>query len=219
MPFNPLLLGHRGSGAHQPIPENTLASFDQALTQGCDGFEFDVRLSADAAAVVCHNPRTGKLKISANSAKALSRLPTLRQVLDRYRSRAFLDIELKVTGLESILVELLKRFPPQRGFIVSSFLPEVLLALHEASPKIPLGLICESKRQLARWRKLPVEYVIPYHRLLSRKILREIKGENKKVLVWTVNHAATMRRMASWGVDGIISDRPSLLLKTLRPAK
>jgi glycerophosphoryl diester phosphodiesterase len=102
--------------------------------------------------------------------------------------------------------------------VVSSFLPEVLLSLHATAPKIPLGLICESRKQLTRWRELPVKYVIPYHRLVSRKILKEIKSEDKKILVWTVNHAATMRRFASWGVDGIISDKPGLLIKTLRPA-
>ena len=40
----PLLLGHRGAGAHKVIPENTPASFDQALADGCDGFEFDCEL-------------------------------------------------------------------------------------------------------------------------------------------------------------------------------
>jgi glycerophosphoryl diester phosphodiesterase len=34
-----------------------------------------------------------------------------------------------------------------------------------------------------------------------------------KVVVWTVNDPADMRRMIEWGVDGIISDRPDLLRK------
>jgi glycerophosphoryl diester phosphodiesterase len=41
----PLLLGHRGARAVKSIPENTLASFDRAVADGCDGFEFDVRLT------------------------------------------------------------------------------------------------------------------------------------------------------------------------------
>ena len=48
----PLLLGHRGARVGKSIPENTLASFDLALASGCDGFEFDVRLTADGQAVV-----------------------------------------------------------------------------------------------------------------------------------------------------------------------
>jgi glycerophosphoryl diester phosphodiesterase len=216
MPVHPLLLGHRGAGANQSIPENTFPSFDRALADGSDGFEFDVRLTADAEAVICHNPGSGKLKISATFSGALDQLPALRQVLERYRLRAFLDIELKVGGLERVLVALLKKYPPQRGFVVSSFLPKALLDLHATASQIPLGLICKSRRQLARWRKLPVEYVIPLHELVTRKLLKEMKSEGKTVMVWTVNHPATMRRLASWGVDGIISDKPGLLVKTLR---
>ena len=48
-------LGHRGARAVRQIPENTLASFELCLQHGCDGFEFDVRLSADGQAVICHD--------------------------------------------------------------------------------------------------------------------------------------------------------------------
>ena len=38
----------------------------------------------------------------------------------------------------------------------------------------------------------------------------------KHVFVWTVNEDSDMRQMAGLGVDGIVSDRPSLLLKVLK---
>ena len=57
-----LRLGHRGARALTSIPENTLASFDRALADGCDGFEFDVRLTADGEAVVCHDPSLWKFR-------------------------------------------------------------------------------------------------------------------------------------------------------------
>ena len=77
----PLLLGHRGARGVKSIPENTLASFDRALADGCDGFEFDVRLAADGTAVVCHDPQTGNVEIASASAEQLSALPQLRDVL------------------------------------------------------------------------------------------------------------------------------------------
>ena len=46
METRPLLLGHRGARSEKSIPENTLASFD-LRSPGCDGFEFDVRLTAE----------------------------------------------------------------------------------------------------------------------------------------------------------------------------
>src|SRR5271169_2260347 len=119
MEIRPLLLGHRGARAEKSIPENTLASFDLALAQGCDGFEFDVRLTSDGQAVISHDAATGSLEIARSSTQQLA-LPLLNEVLTRYQNTAFLDIELKVPGLEAITVDLLRTLAPTRGFVVSS---------------------------------------------------------------------------------------------------
>jgi glycerophosphoryl diester phosphodiesterase len=214
MSTRPLLLGHRGARAVKSIPENTLASFDRALADGCDGFEFDVRLTFDLEAVICHDPKAGGEKIERATAKQVSQLPRLRDVLQRYRD-SFLDIELKVKGLERTMVDLFLRHKPRRGFVVSSFLPGTLKSLHAEDPTIPLGLICETKTQLRLWSELPVEYVIPIHELADPELIRRVKGAGKKVIVWTVNSAEDMRRFAEQGVDGIISDDTKLLVQTL----
>ena len=49
----PLVIGHRGSS--DVAPENTIAAFTRAITDGADGFEFDVRLARDGAPVVIHD--------------------------------------------------------------------------------------------------------------------------------------------------------------------
>lgn len=49
----PLILGHRGASALSP--ENTLAAFSRAISDGADGIEFDVRLSHDQEPVVIHD--------------------------------------------------------------------------------------------------------------------------------------------------------------------
>jgi glycerophosphoryl diester phosphodiesterase len=190
-------------------------SFDQALADGCDGFEFDVRLTADGEAVIYHDPSSGKYKIERAAAQQLPTLPRLRDVLQRYQASAFLDIEVKVRSLERIIVDLFLRHRPRRGFVVSSFLPGALKALHAEDAAIPLGLICETKTQLRAWTELPVEYVIPHHELVEPELIRKVKGAGKKVMVWTVNDPADMQRFAELGVDGIISDDTSLLCRTL----
>ena len=214
MAIRPLLLGHRGARSEKSIPENTLASFDLALAQGCGGFEFDVRLTADGHAVVCHDPTAHGLKIAESSAERVD-LPELGDVLTRYQSTAFLDIELKVSGLEAIVTDLLRRLTPARGFVTSSFLPEVLLAIHELDASIPLGLICETQAELSRWPQLPVQYVIPHRNLVRKMLIDEIKAAGKKILVWTVNATVDMKRISKWGADGIISDHPKRLTRAL----
>jgi glycerophosphoryl diester phosphodiesterase len=212
---HPLLLGHRGARALKSIPENTPASFDQALADGCDGFEFDVRLTEDDEAVVCHDPKTGGVEISRATAKQVSQLPRLRDVLQRYRD-SFLDIELKVKGLERITLDLFLRHKPRGEFVVSSFMPGALKSVRALDSTVPLGLICESKTQLRFWSELPVQYVVAQQELVEPELVRKIKGAGKKVLVWTVNEPADMQRFAEYGVDGIISDRTGLLCQTLK---
>jgi glycerophosphoryl diester phosphodiesterase len=211
-----LLLGHRGARGEKSVAENSVASFDLALAQGCDGFEFDVRLTADGQAVVCHDAKTktksGGLEIARSLARPLG-LPLLRDVLRRYRATAFLDIELKVAGLGTVTAKLLREFAPTRGFVVSSFLPDVLRRVHDLDASIPLGLICESQAEFRRWHGLPVEYLILHRKLVRRSLVREIKAAGKKLLVWTVNVPADMKRFSKWGVDGIISDYPERLAR------
>jgi glycerophosphoryl diester phosphodiesterase len=209
----PLLLGHRGARAVRSVPENTLASFDRALADGCDGFEFDVRLTEDEEAVVCHDAKVSGYDVSRTPAKQLAQLPRLRDVLQRYRD-SFLDMEMKVKGLERIVLDLFLRHKPRRGFVVSSFQPGTLKSLHALDHTIPLGLICEFKNQLRLWNELPVQYVILHSDLAEPELVRKIKGAGKKVLVWTVNAPADMQRFAECA-DGIISDDTSLLCRTL----
>jgi glycerophosphoryl diester phosphodiesterase len=211
----PLLLGHRGARAVKSIPENTIASFDRALADGCDGFEFDVRLTADGQAVIFHDPQYDGIEIARASAQQLTALPHLQDVLVRYRDQAFFDIELKVAGLEQITVDLLRRHPVRHGFVVSSFLPEVLRTVHAKDSEIPLGLICETKDELRRWTELPVEFVVPHHTLITPTLISQLKAVRKKIIIWTVNTAVSMRRFAGYEVDGIISDNTSLLCRTL----
>ena len=215
-PSCPLLLGHRGARAVSSIPENTPESFDRALSDGCDGFEFDVRLTADGVAVICHDPEFGGVEIARASGSQLENLPRFEDVMSRYQDRAFLDIELKVAGLEKTTRELLRKYPPQLGFVVSSFLPEVLLAIRGEDAGVPLGLICENQAQLCRWKILPVESVISHYKLATASLVRELHGQDRRLFVWTVNNSAEIARLHELGIDGLISDETELLCRTVR---
>ncbi len=212
MPGRPLLIGHRG--ARREAPENTLEGFDLCLRHGCDGFEFDVRLTADAQAVICHDPKLGGREIATSRYQDLQ-VPCLEDVLAGYMSRAFLDVELKVPGLEGFVVDLLRRHPPRRGYYVSSFLPEVVEALYRLDRTLKLGLICRSRTQLAAWTSLPLQALFLERSLCKAAVVSALQDAGKSVFVWTVNRESEMRECAALGVDGIISDDTRLLAKTV----
>jgi glycerophosphoryl diester phosphodiesterase len=215
-----LLLGHRG--ARRYAPENTIAAFALALEHGCDGFEFDLRRTRDGRAVVCHDRRFHRRNIGrcnySSLVEAYSSLACFEDVIARYRSRAFLYIEIKVPGLEEDLVRTLRQSPPECGYVVASFLPKILRAVHEHAgdqPGVPLGLIARDRAHLAKWRKLPLAYVMPHRSLVSRRLVNELHSAGKRVLVWTVNRERAIREVAELGVDGIVSDDTQLLCSTL----
>lgn len=213
-----LLLGHRGARCY--APENTIAAFDLALEHGCDGFEFDVRKTADGHAVVCHDPQCRRLNVASSRFEALlavnPALNPLDRVLRDYATRAFLYIELKVPGLAETLVNLLHMHSPQKGYVVASFSVDTLREVHARAPEVPLGLIADTKRDLAHWTELPLGFVMPQDRLVSSDLLEELHDAGKRVFVWTVNTENRMRALADLGVDGIVSDDTALLGRVFR---
>jgi len=54
----------------------------------------------------------------------------------------------------------------------------------------------------------------PYYAETTHEQVKEAQALGLKVVMWTVNDRAEMRRLIEWGVDGIISDRPDLLRRT-----
>jgi glycerophosphoryl diester phosphodiesterase len=215
MAARPLLLGHRGAHTAASAAENTIAAFDLALKQGCDGIEFDVRATACGRAVVCHDAKVKGIMVDRATCKQLPYLPQLEEVVRRHGRSSFLDIELKVTGLEARVLATLRAHPPERDYVVSSFLPEVVLELKARSAVVPVGIICGKPRELVAWRELPVEYVIVNQALITRRLIQLIHTAGRKIFAWTVNDKNSMLRLAGWGVDAIISDNTPRLVRTL----
>lgn len=212
----PLLLGHRG--ARRGAPENTLEAFELCLQQGCDGFEFDVRLTADNRCAICHDESIGRRNV-ARSRLAEIATPCLEDVLARFADRAFLDIELKVPGLEQGVIDALKTAPPRKGYFVSSFLPDVLEALHARHGTLKLALICRSRTQLAAWTALPIQALFLERGLCTPAVIDALHAAGKQVFVWTVNRENGMRAFTDLGVDGIISDDTALLTRTITSSR
>jgi glycerophosphoryl diester phosphodiesterase len=167
----PLIVAHRGASAEEA--ENTLAAFELAVEVGAGAVEFDVRMTADGAAVVMHDPdvdRTtdgtglvrsmslaeiGRLRIRTEAGGSAS-IPTLREVLDLLSGRAAVDIEIKnipgeadYDGEREAAVEAVHAALAERSFvgevIVSSFNPLSIAASRALDPSIPTGLLTEHR--------------------------------------------------------------------------
>lgn len=223
---SPLLLGHRGCRLHGVV-ENSLAAFSHAINSGCHGFEFDVRLTADAKLVCIHDENVDGMAVHSITyghllnkyLQTIDSVPCLPDVLQRFSS-AFLDIELKVPGVERFTLELIRDHPPRSGYFISSFLPEVLCDIAELAPSVlghpaELGYLFDTVSGLQAWPNMPGPWVVPKHNLVTRALVDSVHSAGRKLMTWTVNRPSEMIRLAEWGVDGLISDDPGLLRNTI----
>jgi glycerophosphoryl diester phosphodiesterase len=126
---------------------------------------------------------------------------------------------LKVQGLEHSVLAALRAHPPQRGFLVSSFLPEILETLAALDRALPLGLLTETPSQLARWQGSSARFILPHSTQIDADLCKTVHDAGKKIFAWTVNEKEQMLRFASWGIDAIISDETEALVATLKMNK
>ena len=241
----PLLLGHRGASKYAPensLAAFDLAlkhgcdGFEFDVRYSSDGhtvlchdaFLNAQEIGATTYSELCRSVPTQELAelrsahavSSAVSSVAMAspapKLACLEDVIRDYGKSAFLNIELKVEGEVARWLLVLKSSRPQKGYVVSSFIPEVLIAVHHADTSIPLGLIVGSREgeQLAAWQELPVSTLILNFRLIVPALIEDLHAAGKQVYVWTVNDQRKMLELADLGIDGIISDDTKLLSAT-----
>ncbi len=214
----PLLLGHRG--APYLATENTLLSFRLALEAGLDGVELDVVLTRDGVFAVRHDILTAlgpAWTLSFSQLKALDPdTPTLEEVLELLGSypRKLLNVELKTfPELSERAAPLLARMLKGRqGVWVSSFDPVALRILKEESPDLPIALLYFGRDLSAFSLCLNLAALHPEKGLVSRDSLSRWHDMGLKVVVWTVNDQRQAVDLLRLGVDGLIGDRPEVLV-------
>jgi glycerophosphoryl diester phosphodiesterase len=208
---NVLILGHRGAAE---IPENTIPSFERALEHGAHGFELDVRQTADQKLVVVHPAVVGSKAVQYSNYDEIRSLengyeiPLLEEVLKKFASSAFLDIELKTPGFEQAAVELIRAHGDPERTLISTFDTDTLAKVQDLFPELQLGYIFNRTQDEEARHNCPIEVVIPQFRLASRELITGVHEEGLKVFAWTVNEESEIERLLELGVDGIITDYP-----------
>jgi len=144
---------HRGSpDPDGGVRENTLAAFERARTLGADGVELDVRLTADGALAVHHDPViAGVGPVHELAAADLpAHVPLLAEALDAC-SGMVVNIEVKNLPAEPAfdpsdrcardVVDVVVASDLVGSVIVSSFWGGALAAVRDAAAGVPTGLL------------------------------------------------------------------------------
>lgn len=148
-------IAHRGFHTNK-IPENSMASFREAMSYGY-AIELDVHLSSDDIPVVFHDESLERMtgskgKISQYTLKSIKglklknteeKVPTLEEVLNEVDGKVPLVIEVKClhhSGLiEEKVMELMSDY--DGDYVIQSFNPWTLKWIREKHPSTILGLL------------------------------------------------------------------------------
>jgi glycerophosphoryl diester phosphodiesterase len=218
-----LKIGHRGARAYEP--ENTLSSFRRAVELGVDAIELDVRKTKDNEIVVIHNSDVNKTTdgsgaVSDFTLEEIKRfvtekgehIPTLEEVLDAVGKRVKVLVELKETGIEENVLDLIQRKRLIENVILISFHEDVLRKVRELNDKVTTGLIyVRHKNPIQSALDLKAEYLLPLYRFIHSANVKKAHEKGLKVIVWTINTKEEAIEYKKKGVDGIATDRPDIL--------
>lgn len=160
-PIRPLVIAHRGASG--VAPENTMASFEQAVKLGADMIELDVHGSKDGRLIVIHdsstartargNPQGAVADLTLAQLRMLDagvwkgpgfageRIPTLDEVLAAFKGRAMLLIELKARGIEERVAQAIREAGMEDGVMLQSFDAESVRIMHGLLPEAPAGVL------------------------------------------------------------------------------
>jgi glycerophosphoryl diester phosphodiesterase len=235
MPKDFLNIAHRGASGQ--APENTLAAFRLGKKMGAGMIEFDVWETKDHRLVVLHDAslrRTTGLRrrvdeLTLAEVRELDAgawfhpsfkgegIPTLAEVLTGLDGVDF-NIEIKKADPKRVLAEIV-RLGVRRKVIFSSFDPALLHRLREIDPTVRIGFLIDKESWRQVWQETdrlsPFSINLPLRRAAAA-VVRKAHEKGLKVLVYTVNREADMRRLIRLGVDGLFTNYPDRLKTQLQ---
>lgn len=113
------------------------------------------------------------------------------------------------------LMAVIKEKRIEQQTIIQSFDFRTLQTLHQRYPEIKTAMLIEDydKRNLEEQMQAlgftPTIYS-PHYSLITKSLLKACQSKGIKVIPWTVNNIEDMKRLVAVGVDGIITDYPTL---------
>ncbi|MFM1921262.1 MAG: putative glycerophosphoryl diester phosphodiesterase 1 [Candidatus Hydrogenedentota bacterium] len=226
------VVAHRG--AHDGIPENTLAAYSRAIELGCDFVEIDVRTTKDGHLVSVHNAtidayapgQSGKVKeMNLAELQALDigsrvherwrqeRIPTLEEVFALCSGKIGIYLDMKDAQTDVVL-RLVRAHGMENSCIwyaspkqlreVAAMCPECL-PMPDPGPEKLLPRMLESFKP---------SIVASSFEQLSKAFVDTCHAAGAIVIV-DESDASSWKPMLEWNVDGIQTDDPAGLIAFL----
>ena len=230
-PFHPI--AHRGGSLEQL--ENSLSAFRHAWDLGYRYMETDMQASSDGVVYIFHDDRLERVsdgtglfchhtsaeidKIRLHNGEPI---PKLADVLDALPEAIF-NIDIKRADGTKPLADFLSSHSQAHRIVAASFVGKRLRALKGLVDRaIPVTAVQNDiiRIKLISWGLplsppdvIAVQVPIQHYgiKIVTPAFVKQCQALGIKVHVWTIDDEDEMRWLIDIGVDGVMTDRPSLL--------
>jgi glycerophosphoryl diester phosphodiesterase len=236
------VIAHRG--AHNGIPENSLAAYEKAIELGCDFVEIDVRTTKDNHIVSVHNSsieayvsgKSGKIRdMTLAELKSLdigirigdswknTRIPTFTEILELCRGKIGIYLDLKDADPE-VLIATIKKYRMQHDIVwyVPAFYHKKIMEIKQYCPEC---LVMPDPGPAKHIEKVAVAYepqvIASDMDHLSDRFV-DLAHKNQCMVFVDDNEddpakwELEWKKIIDWGTDGIQTDQPEALIKYLK---
>src|SRR5215212_9955039 len=159
-------------------------------------------------------------------------VPTLKELFQKFpQMRYVIEIKLTQNPIDKPLCELIGKRDMQDKVVIASFHDEAMQNFRKTCPKVATSA---SRGEVTKFVLLGKAFlsglVSPQYQsiqppydpkeslnipIMTKRFIREAHAKNIAVEPWTVNDPELMKQYTAWGVDGIMTDRPDLLVEVL----
>lgn len=155
------------------------------------------------------------------------KIPTLKKLFDEFPQMPMvIDIKQRAPDITGPFAELIRTYERERFTYVGSFHSDTLRRFRRTAPAVPTCLYRAEVKRLVYGAAFRVGWLMPMRGQMAsvpprsggREIIngRFVSAAHRRgiaVSVWTIDSVSEAERLASLGVDSIVTDRPDLMLE------
>ncbi len=232
----PIAIAHRGGALE--APENTMEAFRYAVDLGFHYLETDAQLTKDGVPVAFHDPSLNRVSDTTGNIGDLTleelaevriadggRISSIAALLETFPHCNF-NIDAKSDAVLEPLLDVIAEHDALDRVCVASFFDHRIRKVRERFGAAaftscgPLELTVMMARSLAGSSsagpcaaQVPRElWKIP---IVTERFIDVAHRSGRQVHVWTIDDERVMHDLFDLGVDGIMTDRPSLLKQVM----
>ena len=240
---------HRGASTY--CPENTMLSFYTGIYMGANGIETDVQVTKDGVLVLFHDDTLNRIlgidgavkdytlaelrEYNVRNGSYFDKVPTFRDFLSHFAHYDMrFAIELKVTGIEREVADMIFEYGVEKKVIVTSFIFEAIEAMRTYAPSLEIGYLTtlydkeekadvivteRSEERISKLLAIGGEEICPRGSDVTPERVAAWHARGLRVRAWGISDTEIMKRVYDAGADGMTVNFPDELTRYIAERK